>query len=163
MSEPQQLKPIGSDDLTALAGRIKAAHTAVLEASKGVVQKAIAAGSALREAKGKLRHGEWLPWLQDHCNLSGRTAHRYMQLAGGQHKLQSKFATMANLTLAQALKLLEPDHEREDAGPSARYDKVAATLIKKLADLLPDDREEAAQRTISELQAAVAAPVKQAA
>ena len=141
--------------LDELATRIKAAHAGVLEASKNVVQKAIQAGTALRDAKGKLAHGEWLPWLKQNCNLSGRTAHRYMQLAAGRDKLQSKFATMANLTLTQSLKLLETDPETDDPGPSAKYDKAATTLIRKLHDLLPDEAEEAAQRTIAELQRAV--------
>jgi Protein of unknown function (DUF3102) len=156
MAETTPLRPeYGS--LPELAQRIKAAHAAVLDASKNVVLKAIAAGTALREAKAKMVHGEWLPWLKDNCDLSGRTAHRYMQLAAGQHKLQSKFATMANLTLTQALKFLEPDAEKEDQGPSAKYDKAATTLIKKLQDLLPEEVEEAAHRTIQELEKAVAA------
>jgi hypothetical protein len=155
MSDTIPLKP--TDELSGLAQRIKTAHAAVLEASKGVVQKAIAAGSALREAKSKLPHGQWLDWLKENCGLSGRTAHRYMQLAAGQHKLQSKLAMMANMTLAQALKLIAPERQREDAGPGAKYDRVAATLLKKLGDLLPEDVEEAAQQTISELEKVVAA------
>ena len=38
-------------------------------------------GRKLIEAKELLNHGEWLPWLQEHCVLSERTANRYMAVA----------------------------------------------------------------------------------
>src|SRR5260221_10653202 len=86
-----------------LAQRIKAAHAAVLEHARNVVQKAISAGLLLKEAKGNVPHGEWLSWLDEHCDLSERTAHRYMQLAANKSKiddaLKGKSATMATLSL----------------------------------------------------------------
>jgi hypothetical protein len=82
-----------------LAQRIKTYHAGVLEAARNVVVKAISAGLLLKEAKGKVPHGEWLSWLDEHCELSERTAHRYMQLAANKSKiddaLRGKSATMA--------------------------------------------------------------------
>jgi hypothetical protein len=118
------------------------------------VQQAIAAGVALNEAKGKLPHGEWLSWLKDHCELSERTAHNYMLLAANRHKIE--FAIDADLTLNQALRQVKGDDPKDD-GPASRYDKAQATLIKKLGKLLPEDVEDAAKRTVTELEAAVAA------
>jgi len=43
-------------------------------ALKNSVRHAIAAGTLLIEAKDKLGHGQWLPWLRDHCTISERTA-----------------------------------------------------------------------------------------
>jgi hypothetical protein len=51
------------------------------EALRRSIENGIAAGELLIEAKAQLRHGQWLPWLQDNCNLSERTAQLYMRLA----------------------------------------------------------------------------------
>lgn len=40
---------------------------------------AIAAGVKLIEAKRLLPHGEWLPWLRMHCELSERAAQYHMR------------------------------------------------------------------------------------
>jgi Protein of unknown function (DUF3102) len=45
------------------------------------VEHAIGAGELLIEAKKKIKHGEWLPWLETNCELARRTAQAYMQLA----------------------------------------------------------------------------------
>jgi hypothetical protein len=155
---PTPMRPeIGS--LDDLASRIKTYHAAVLEAARNVVVKAIAAGLLLKEAKGKVPHGEWLSWLDEHCDLSERTAHRYMQLAANKSKideaLKGKSATMATLSLNKALKLIEakPDNE---TGAWSKYAKTQEALINSLQNLLPEDAEEAAQRTIQELEATVA-------
>ena len=139
--------------LEELATRIKTAHRAVRDAAKNIVQQAVAAGQALNDAKAKLPHGEWLPWLERHCELSERTAHNYMLLAAN----RVKFAIDADLTLNQALRQIRGDDPRGDDGPASRYDKAQATLIKKLGKLLPQDVEDAAKRTITELEAAIAA------
>ena len=64
-----------SNSLADLAARIKIEHTAVSVSLKQSVQHGIAAGALLLEAKAKLnKHGQWLPWLRDHCSMSERTA-----------------------------------------------------------------------------------------
>ena len=50
-------------------------------------EHAINAGRLLIEAKAQLAHGQWLPWLEDHCQVSERTAQAYMQCARGIAKL----------------------------------------------------------------------------
>jgi len=141
-----------------LAQRIKTYHAAVLDAARNVVGKAISAGLLLKEAKGKVPYGEWLSWLDEHCELSERTAHRYMQLATNKSKiddaLRGKSATMATLSLNKALRLIETRPENGD-GAASKYAKTQEALIKRLQDLLPEDVEEAARRTIQELQATV--------
>jgi hypothetical protein len=141
--------------LDELATRIKRRHQAVRDAAKNIVQQAIAAGMALNDAKSKLAHGEWLPWVEQNCGFSERTAHNYMLLAAN----RGKFAIDADLTLTQALRQIRNDggSGSKDDGPASRYDRAHAALIKKLAKLLPEDVEDAAKRTIAELEAAVAA------
>jgi hypothetical protein len=138
MAEPTQLptRP-ETGSLDDLAQRIKSYHAGVLEAARNVVGKAIQAGLLLKQAKAKLAHGEWLSWLKGHCELSERTAHRYMQLAANQRKiedaLKGKSATMATLSLNKALKVIEarPD---PSAGAWSKYAKTQEALIKRLGD-----------------------------
>ena len=42
---------------------------------------AIEAGRKLIEAKALLRHGQWLPWLHKHVEMTERVAQYHMQLA----------------------------------------------------------------------------------
>jgi hypothetical protein len=71
----------GSNRLPALAARIKAEHEACDTAMKRGLQHAVAAGRMLIEAKALLKHGQWLLWLRDHCQISERSAQRYMEVA----------------------------------------------------------------------------------
>src|SRR5690348_3455939 len=71
-----------SNSLTDLAARIRTEHEATAMALKRGIQHAISAGGMLIQAKTQLKHGAWLPWLQDHCDIPERTARLYMRLAG---------------------------------------------------------------------------------
>ena len=93
-----------------------------------------------------------------------------MELAEGRSKLEQrlrdKSVTMSDLTLNQALQLIKDPNDKGEVGDLGKYEKAKATLIKKLQRLSPEDVEEAATRTIAELQEAVAAvkkPVSKAA
>jgi nucleotide-binding universal stress UspA family protein len=94
-----------SNSLTDLAARIRAEHDAVGEALRNSVQHAIAAGELLIEAKNQIEHGQWLPWLRDHCGVSERSAQRYIRLA--RNKVQLANTTcVSDLSLNGALALL---------------------------------------------------------
>ena len=156
MAEPTALKP-NADPLADLATRIKSLHAQVLDAGKNVVRKAIEAGVALIDAKRQVGHGNWLRWLRDNCELSERTAEVYMECARNRQKLEAIIATAANMTLAAALREIKPTSDRAEDGAMGKYEKARIALIKKLSALAPDDIEEAAERTVRELQAVVAA------
>lgn len=157
MADVTELKPSG-DPLADLATRIKTYHVAVKDAAKNVVEKAIAAGTLLKEAKDKVGHGKWLLWLEENCELSERTAENYIKIANNRHKLDAlKSAANANLTLARALQAIKDDHGNEGGlGAMGKYKKAQATLIKKLRQLPAEDMVDAAQRTIAELNEAAA-------
>src|SRR5262245_23143047 len=109
-----------AEELSQLAAKARQAHGIVANSTKVVLQHAITAGNALNEAKSKVGHGKWLAWLEENCpEISDRTAERYMKLAEGQAKLWKKlqdtvkFDTMSNLTINEALRLInEPDGEQ---------------------------------------------------
>ena len=87
-----------SNSLPELAARIRAEHKATSAALKSSVAHGIAAGELLTEAKAKVPHGQWLPWLKENCAMSERTAQLYMRLA--REKAAFKSATVADLDMA---------------------------------------------------------------
>src|SRR6516164_1016138 len=89
-----------SNYLPELAARIRAEHEATAASLKSSVEHGIAAGELLIEAKSKIPHGQWLPWLKANCAMSERTARDYMRLA----RLKVKTATVAHLGLRATLK-----------------------------------------------------------
>ena len=109
-----------AEELSQLATKAKQAHAIVVNSTRIVLQHAMTAGDALKEAKSKVGHGKWLAWLEENCpDISNRTAERYMKLAEGQAKLwkklqdKAKFDTMSDLTINEALRLIdEPDGEQ---------------------------------------------------
>ena len=87
-----------SNRLPVLAAEIRLAHAGVEAAAKVAGQRAIEAGTALIEAKALLKHGEWLPWLKEHCQISERTAQLYMKIV----RLGLNSATVADIGLKAA-------------------------------------------------------------
>jgi Protein of unknown function (DUF3102) len=60
-----QLEP----DLTTLAATIRTAHQGITHAATNLVEQALAAGDTLIEAKAKVGHGHWLPWLKQYLRF----------------------------------------------------------------------------------------------
>jgi hypothetical protein len=106
-------RTIAKGSLIRLARQINAEHLKIVRALKIGLKHAITAGSLLIAAKAKLKHGEWLPWLRDHCLISERTAQLYMRLAEHVPEMLSKSETVADLTVREAIALIakidEPD------------------------------------------------------
>lgn len=101
-------------NLDSLAASINQAHADAQAYASKAVERAKEAGDHLLLAKAQVRHGEWLPWLKQHCpRIAERTARSYMRLAGNWAQLNLKSATVADLTINEALALLaapdEPD------------------------------------------------------
>jgi hypothetical protein len=98
---------VGDNSLPDLAGRIRVEHEAVSASLKESVRHAIAAGELLIEAKAQLGHGRWLPWLQDHCTISERTAQLYMRVAKSRTEIEDQIRNgVADLSLNEAAALL---------------------------------------------------------
>lgn len=99
--------------LAALAAEINAEHDAAENHARKAIEHARAAGDKLLLAKAGVAHGQWLPWLSANCpRLAERTAQAYMKLARNWATLERKSATVADLTINDALKLLTgPDND----------------------------------------------------
>jgi hypothetical protein len=92
-----------SNSLTDLAFRIKAEHEASSESARRSLVHAMAAGDLLLEAKQQLKHGQWMPWLKQHCAIPDRTARLYMRLAENRSQIGN---AIANLSIQGAIRLL---------------------------------------------------------
>jgi hypothetical protein len=103
-------------NLAALAARIRAEHEATAISMVRSIEHAMAAGDLLIQAKKQLKHGQWLPWLEQHCKISDRTAQRYIQLARHRSLLEANPSSVADLTLQGALELISAP--RTSAGRS---------------------------------------------
>jgi len=156
--------------LAELATRINTEHAAIVKAHQdtiaanyGVVERAIALGQILHQAKDKVGHGGWLNWLKSNCpEVSERTAQRYMNLAnkGAMLREKMKSATMADLTLNRAFELVDDKpqtaNDKGSGNPSDAYDSAEGKLIKRLKALPPEDADAAANETIKQLRETVA-------
>jgi DNA modification methylase len=116
--------------LADLAVRINAEHSEVVRALRLGLSHAIAAGNALLEAKALLKHGQWLPWLNDNCLISERTASLYMRLA--RHAPDLKSATVADLTIREAVTLINDAAEPDSAAPSIPRSVTAKPIVRPL-------------------------------
>ena len=91
-----------------LPARINDAHEKVKQALRRGAEHAVEAGRLLLQAKATVRHGNWLEWVGANCKFSERTAQLYMRLAEEAPRLESKTQRIADLTVNDAIKLLEP-------------------------------------------------------
>ena len=102
--------PAVKADLKTLAIGINDALRSMTGMALHIVQSAMEAGDLLTKAKAAVAHGEWAQWLEVNCKLSDRTARRYMALAEGRGTIEavmeSKMATVADLTIRQAERLI---------------------------------------------------------
>ena len=99
----------GDNSLPDLAARIRAEHRAAAASLGDAVRHATAAGELLIEAKALVRHGQWLPWLRDHCSLSERTCQLYMRVAKNRAEIERTNAQSiadSDLTINEAAALL---------------------------------------------------------
>ena len=69
------------NNLADLSARINEAHRLAIEHAGNAIEQAIACGQMLLEAKAKVSHGKWLPWLRDNITFGERSAQGYMRIA----------------------------------------------------------------------------------
>jgi hypothetical protein len=124
-----------SNSLAHLAARIRDAHRDVGMLLTRSVERAFDAGELLIEAKAQLKHGQWLPWLRDHVEISERAAQLYMRLARYRPTIEANPQPVAELSFKGALALLTK--------PSTAVKLVAAAAAEVI-----QDKAEAARREV---------------
>jgi Protein of unknown function (DUF3102) len=116
-------------DLKHLAAQINEKHQACEQALRASVQHALDAGRLLIEAKKRVGHGNWLPWLKANVSVSARTAQAYLKLAKDWPAVEAKAQRVADLSFRDALSLLG----KADAGEETEGEPVPA----EVAPLMP--------------------------
>jgi hypothetical protein len=114
---------LAQSTLATLAAQIREHHQAAGDTLKRAVAHAITAGELLLEAKRKLKHGNWLSWLQENCEIPERTVQAYMRLA--RLPIEKRNA-VADLPLREALSAIR-SREQKLADAAQREAKQADT------------------------------------
>jgi hypothetical protein len=99
-----------AESLAELAVQINAEHGHVESAIRDGLAHARQAGLLLLQAKTRVPHGNFLPWLQANFKATSRTARRYMQIAEHWEEVVAKGGT--SLGLHGALKLLTRQNDK---------------------------------------------------
>lgn len=108
-----------------LADRIKAEIAAGEAAGRKTVEHFRLAGLALIEAKERLPHGHFLPFLAEEVKIKARTAQAYMRLACELPKLPEKKAQrVAHLSFRDAMVELANTSKKLAALPAPAADKA---------------------------------------
>lgn len=104
-------------ELAGLARQANAEHRACEDGVRDGVCHALEAGRALTEAKAKVKHGEWLPWLAENFEGAERTARWYMEADHAATLTGVNRQELADLPLSEVLALLFP---KQLTGPGPR-------------------------------------------
>ena len=129
---------------------------------QAILKQALDLGGLLLQPKAKVGHGRFGKWLEKNCDLSERSAQRYMALKEQWPKietwLKTNSATVADLSLRKAEKIITSDNQDDDDGSDAsdKYDAAQTNLIKKLQALDVDAADAAAEETSKKLKSTVA-------
>ena len=108
MTEPKPIAPVPVP-YADLVDKIKAAHASVVVGMKDTVTKSMALGYILILAKDRMPHGDFLPWVEQHCGVAKRTAQQCMKWARNRSKIEGAMRNAqenAHFTQADANKLL---------------------------------------------------------
>lgn len=113
------------------AAAINAAHRNCELAALQSVGWALITGVRLKAKKDKLVHGQWKPWLEEHCLFSYATAHRYIALADALLEPGSGKAKVAPVQLLTApLRKLLYTENPEKIAPE-KLDSLAVAVLSK--------------------------------
>lgn len=100
------------------AAIINDAHRSAFKCAQAAIEHARVAGEHLIKAKAALKHGEWLPWLAENCEVGERQARKYMQVAENWQAISAKSALGADLTINGALDALAKVREESKPAPA---------------------------------------------
>lgn len=122
--------------LMKLAAQIKQEHAAFEQSLKRGLEHARHAGDLLIEAKSRLGHGEWLPWLKSNCKMSEWSCQAYMRIARRFGEL-GKSGTVTDLSFRDGLKLLAETHQERYSASVMQSPQAAQTTRKVTVQVYP--------------------------
>jgi hypothetical protein len=150
---PAQMRPAD------LARAINDKLSQMVASARTTLQRAIEIGELLELAKDRVGHGNFEAWVTDHCQLSYRSARRYMKLARERAEIeaQAKMANVANLNATTVQRLLAPPKKQEGSGQGQGSPKPTTekykTIENDLIGCLKDLREKAESYALGTIEA----------
>ncbi len=148
--DPVQISASGSGPVSNGAQNQRSIDQITLEINfykAQTAQNIIEIGKRLIEAKQRLQHGEWLPWLRDKVDFSVPSADRFMQIA----REYSNSSLVSNLPYTKLIALLQvPENEREEFLQETHLvdgqEKTVSEMSKRELQEAIKQRDEALQR-----------------
>lgn len=67
-------------ELVKYVSEINEEHRKCRDSMQAGLEHALRVGELLSEVKGNLKHGEFIPWVENNCEFSTRTAQTYMRV-----------------------------------------------------------------------------------
>jgi hypothetical protein len=134
-----------------IATEINEEHRLCGALARDALGHALRVGELLTKAKATVAHGEWLPWIEKHCEFSIRTAQGYIRLHERRDAI-AKSAAVAHLPLRDALRMVR-DRSRpaiEDILRDVYFDVLDPAAIDAAMALGEADVFAGATRDISE-------------
>jgi hypothetical protein len=98
--------------LADLAERINGEHAAAVASFRTVIDHAIACGRLLIEAKDKVEHGAWIPWLEANCTVTPRLCQYYMRIAREPARPENA-KPVSHLTIREAISVTSDRKPKE--------------------------------------------------
>ncbi len=145
----EEMEPLGSGE----ANEIARLHGEITSRAHDIITDSIQIGKLLTQAKDRLHHGEWLPWVRKSLPFSERTARVYMRIFRERDRIKSAAAA----DLRSALRLINSDrtvaHEAQSADKAEPEKHPAHGVGTSTGSELPADTEPAQALTFSDTQA----------
>ena len=88
-------------------------HAEIEGKMRATVQDAIRAGEILAQVKGRLPHGDFLPWVKVNCRFSDQTARNYMGLFSHHDKIKTVLNLQEAYRQIESIEAKEKDTEAE--------------------------------------------------
>lgn len=132
-TKPVDLSTLGMSELIRAAnGHHAKAESVALQTGTlmaSALDHALSAGAALAEAKSRLKHGEWLPWLEANFSGGQQTAQRYMRLHDRQGELPNT-SPVTHFGLKEALKFLAKPKPKPEPAADDSPDEATEHVVK---------------------------------
>jgi hypothetical protein len=153
----QELAALRHADLVAVAGRINALHDKSYEAAHLAIKSMVECGKLLSEAKRKVDHGDWLPWVEANLKFGARQAQKYMRLADHACEIEANANSNSPLNIDNALKLLAKPKEIAEPAPSRPQTSI--TSIEPAHLIVADKRPFVVPQNMTRLEMRKAARI----
>lgn len=119
------------------------------QVAKTALDGAIQIGIKLKEAKGKVDHGQWEDWCSENLNYSKSKAEKMMKIAteyGDENSPYAKTYTCTDLSISKALRLLQvPESEVESF---AEKNDIQDMTVKELEDKIKALKQEKEDQSV---------------